>query len=240
MSSPAAKAELAPTGKLRVGLNVQNFLLVHADGPDGAARGVAPELGRELGRRLGVPVEFVRFKNAGLVADAVAEGKWDVAFIGAEPARAGSIAFSPAYLEIPVTYLVPAGSPIRTIADVDREDVRIAVSGKSAYDLFLSRTLRRAALVRAEGIEKSVRLFTEDKLEALACLKPRLVAAADALPGSRILDGQVTGVQQSIGTPRRRGADGAEFLRGFVEDAKASGLVARLVTTHNVLGVSVP
>ncbi|HET7266236.1 MAG TPA: transporter substrate-binding domain-containing protein [bacterium] len=240
MATPDARAALAPSGTLRVGLNYGNFLLVLADAPDGASRGVAPDLGREIARRLAVRVEFVRFPQAGPLADAVRDDRWDIAFLGNEPQRAAEIAFSPAYLEIPVTYLVPAGSPIRTIADVDREDVRIAVSGKSAYDLFLSRTLRRAALVRAEGIEKSVRLFTEDKLEALACLKPRLVAAADALPGSRILDGQVTGVQQSIGTPRRRGADGAEFLRGFVEDAKASGLVARLVTTHNVLGVSVP
>jgi polar amino acid transport system substrate-binding protein len=238
MPSPAAKAELAPTGKLRVGLNVQNFLLVHADGPDGAARGVAPELGRELGRRLGVPVEFVRFKNAGLVADAVAEGKWDVAFIGAEPARAGSIAFSPAYLEIPVTFLVPSGSPIRTIAEVDREGVRVVVSDRSAYDLYMTRTFKKATLVRITGIPASFEHFVKEKLEALGGLKPQLMADCAKLPGSRVLEGQITGVQQSIGTPKARSA-GAAYLREFVEDIKRSGLVARTIESAGVQGVTV-
>ena len=246
------RAALAPSGVLRAGLNYGNFLLVLPDGPTGEPRGVAPDLAREIGRRLGVPVEFVRYPQAGPLADGAGDNRWDIAFLGNEPQRAAEIAFSPAYLEIPVTYLVPAGSPIRTLADVDRDGVRIAVSAKSAYDLFLSRTLEHAALVRAEGIEASVTLFVEAKLDALACLKPRLVAAADALPGSRVLDGRVTGVQQSIGTPRGRGGSnfmvagrgsagaGAAFLREFVEGAKASGLVARLIEAHRVRGVTVP
>jgi polar amino acid transport system substrate-binding protein len=236
---PEARAALVPSGVLRTGLNYGNFLLVLPDGPAGDPRGVAPDLAREIGRRLAVPVDFVRFPQAGPLADGARENRWDIAFLGNEPQRAAEIAFSPAYLEIPVTYLVPAGSPIRTLADVDQDGVRIAVSGKSAYDLFLSRTLTRAALVRAEGIEASVALFVEEKLEALACLKPRLVAAAEELPGSRVLDGRVTGVQQSIGTPRGRAAAGAEFLGAFVDDAKASGLVARLIERHGVRGVTV-
>src|SRR6266446_3811736 len=117
----AAKSELTPTGKLRVGLNYQNFLLVLKDAPDGTPRGIAPDMGRELARRLGVAVEFVPYKSAGALADSVTSGAWDVAFLGAEPARANEIAFSPAYLEIPVTFLVPPGSPIRRIEDIDRE-----------------------------------------------------------------------------------------------------------------------
>lgn len=240
MATPEVRAALAPSGTLRVGLNEGNFLLVLAGAPGGEPRGVAPDLARDIGRRLALPVAFVRFPQAGPLADGVRDNRWDIAFLGNEPQRAAQIVFSPAYLEIPVTYLVPAGSPIRTIAEVDRGGVRVAVSGKSAFDLFLSRTLRHATLVRTEGIEKSVRLFTDEKLEALACLKPRLVAAAANLPGTRILDGQVTGVQQSIGTPRGRGEAGAEYLRGFVEDAKASGLIARLIDTHSVRGVTVP
>ena len=240
MAIPEIRAALAPSGALRVGLNDGNFLLVLAGAPDGEPRGIAPDLAREIGRRLALPVAFVRFPQAGPLADGVRDDRWDIAFLGNEPQRAAEIAFSPAYLEIPVTYLVPAGSPIRTIADVDRDGVRVAVSGKSAYDLFLSRTLRHATLVRAEGIEKSVKLFTDEKCEALACLTPRLVAAAAALRGARVLDGQVTGVQQSIGTPRGRGEAGAEYLRGFVEDARTSGLVARLIDTHGVRGVTVP
>jgi polar amino acid transport system substrate-binding protein len=233
-----AKRELAPSGKLRVGLNYGNFLLVLKDAPDGAPRGIAPDLGRELGARLGVPVEFVKFAQAGQLADGVRDGKCDVGFLGAEPQRAAEIAFTQAYLEIPVTFLVPAGSPIRGIADVDREGVRIAVSARSAYDLYLSRTLRHAKLVRAEGIDASYELFVKEKLDVLAGLKPRLVSDAEKLPGSRVLDGQVTGVQQAAGTGKSRTA-GAKYLSEFVDEAKHSGLVAKIIEKHGVKGVTV-
>jgi polar amino acid transport system substrate-binding protein len=232
------KQELAPSGTLRVGLNYGNFLLVLADGPDGGPRGIAPDLGRELGRRLGVPVEFVRFKQAGQLADGVRDGKCDVGFLGAEPQRANEIAFTKAYLEIPVTFLVPAGSKIASLADVDREGVRIAVSARSAYDLYLSRTLKHAKLERAEGIDGSHELFLKEKLDVLAGLKPRLVADADKLPGSRVLDGQITGVQQAVGTAKSRAA-GAKYLQDFVDDAKRSGLVANFISRHGVRGVTV-
>jgi polar amino acid transport system substrate-binding protein len=236
--NPALLAELAPKGKLRVGLNYQNFLLVLKDAPDGTPRGVAPDLGRELAKRLALPVEFVPYKNAGSLADSVQDGAWDVAFIGAEPSRAGSIAFSAAYLEIPVTFLVPAGSPIHAIADIDRAGVRIAVSDKSAYDLYLTRTLKKAQLVRVAGIPQSYETFVSQKLEALGGLKPQLVSDAEKLPGSRVLDGQITGVQQSIGTPRPR-EKAAAYLREFVEDIKASGLVGRTIEKNGVRGVTV-
>jgi polar amino acid transport system substrate-binding protein len=235
---PAARSELAPGGKLRVGLNYGNFLLVLKDAPDGAPRGIAPDLGRELGRRLGVPVEFVKFAQAGQLADGVRDGKCDVGFLGAEPQRAAEIAFTTAYLEIPVTFLVPAGSPIRGIADVDREGVRIAVSARSAYDLYLSRTLKHAKLERVEGIDASYQLFTQKKLEVLAGLKPRLVSDAEKLPGSRVLEGQVTGVQQAVGVSRSR-ENAAKYTRDFVEDIKRSGLVAKIIDQHGVKGVAV-
>src|SRR5688572_10027894 len=173
------KKELAPSGKLRVGLNYGNFLLVLKDSADGSPNGIAPDLGRELGRRLGVPVEFVKFAQAGQLADGVRDGKCDVGFLGVEPQRAKEIAFTKAYLEIPVTFLVPAGSQIRGQADVDRDGVRIAVSARSAYDLYLSRTLKHAKLERAEGIDGSYELFVKDKLHVLAGLKPRLVSDAE-------------------------------------------------------------
>jgi polar amino acid transport system substrate-binding protein len=235
---PAARSELAPGGKLRVGLNYGNFLLVLKDAPDGAPRGIAPDLGRELGRRLGVPVEFVKFAQAGQLADGVRDGKCDVGFLGAEPQRAAEIAFTTAYLEIPVTFLVPAGSPIRGIADVDRDGVRIAVSARSAYDLYLSRTLKHAKLERVEGIDASYQLFTQKKLEVLAGLKPRLVSDAEKLPGSRVLEGQVTGVQQAVGVSRNR-ENAAKYTRDFVEDIKRSGLVAKIIDQHGVKGVAV-
>jgi polar amino acid transport system substrate-binding protein len=232
------KKELAPSGKLRVGLNYGNFLLVLKDGPDGAPRGIAPDLGRELGKRLGVPVDFVRFTQAGQLADGVRDGKCDVGFLGAEPQRANEIAFTKAYLEIPVTFLVPAGSKIRSLAEVDREGVRIAVSARSAYDLYLSRSLKHAQLLRAEGIDASHELFLKKKLDVLAGLKPRLVSDAEKLPGSRVLDGQVTGVQQAVGTTKARVA-GAKYLHEFVEDVKRKGLVAKVINKHGVRGVTV-
>ncbi|MBI4523585.1 MAG: transporter substrate-binding domain-containing protein [Deltaproteobacteria bacterium] len=236
--SPAARSELAPTGRVRVGINYGNFLLVCRDPAGGEPGGVAPDLARELGRRTGLAVEFVGYETAGNLADAVKTGSWDVAFLGAEPQRANEIDFTAAYIEIPATYLVPAGSPIRAIEHVDREGVRIAVAGKSAYDLYLSRTLKRARRVHAQGIDASYELFVSEKLEALAGLKPRLVMNAERLPGSRVLAGRFTAVQQSIGTPRGRPA-AAQYLREFVEEMKASGFVTRAIETHAVGGVSV-
>jgi len=232
------KKEFAPTGKLRVGLNYGNLLLVLKDAPDGSPRGIAPDLGRELGKRVGVPVEFVRFKQAGDLADAVKSGAWDVAFLGAEPKRANEIAFSAAYLEIPITFLVPAGSPIRAIAEVDREGVRVAVADKSAYELYLTRTLKHAKLHRAQGSDASYELFVKEKMDALAGLKPRLVTDAERLPGSRVLDGQISGVQQAVGVPRNR-ENAAKFTREFVDEIKRSGLVAKTIDRHGVKGVTV-
>lgn len=234
VASLAVRNELAPSGTLRVGINYGNFLLVNPDHESG----IAVDLGRELGRRLGVPVELVTFPAAGKLADAAKADAWDVAFLGAEPQRANEIAFTAAYLEIPATYLVPAGSPIRRIAEVDGEGVRIAVASRSAYDLYLSRSLKQAKLVRAEGIDGSYELFVAQNLEVLSGLKPRLVADAEKLPGSRVLDGQFTAVQQAIGTPKRRAA-GASYLREFVEDVKTSGLVAQAIARHGVRGVTV-
>jgi polar amino acid transport system substrate-binding protein len=233
---PAARSDLAPTGTLRAGINYGNFLLVAKD-PAGP-RGVAADLARELGRRSGLPVEFVAYEQAGKLAEGVRAGAWDIAFLASEAERANEIAFTNAYLEIEATYLVPAGSPIRSIADVDREGVRIAVADKSAYDLFLSRTLKRAQLVRAQGIDGSYNLFVEQKLDVLSGLKPRLLKDVEQLPGARILDGRFTAVQQSIGAPKGRIA-AAGYLREFVEDVKASGFVAESIARNNVRGVSV-
>jgi len=236
--SPAVRSELAPTGKLRAGINYGNFLLVKKDPGGGAPSGVAPDLARELGRRAGVAVEFVPYDQAGKLAEGVRAGAWDIAFLGNEPQRANEIAFSAAYLEIEATYLVPAGSPIRSAADVDRPGVRIAVADKAAYDLYLSRNLKHAELVRAEGIDGSYALFVGQKLDVLAGLRPRLVTDVEKLPGSRILDGRFMAVQQSIGSPRGRDA-AAKYLREFIEEVKASGFVGRAIETHGVRGVSV-
>ncbi|MSQ89397.1 MAG: transporter substrate-binding domain-containing protein [Betaproteobacteria bacterium] len=234
----AARAELVPSGKLRVGVNLGNFLLVNQTPVSSELRGVVPDLAHELGRRLAAPVVLIPCSGAGEVADGAKTGAWDVAFIGAEPQRAQEIAFTPAYLEIPASYLVPAGSPIRTLDQVDRPGVRIAVSARSAYDLYLSRHLKHAQLLRAEGIPASYDLFIAEQLEVLAGLLPRLVSEVLRLPGARILEGRFTAIQQAIGTPKARAA-GAEYLCQFVADIKSSGLVAQLIERHGAKGVMV-
>ena len=236
--SPDTQRDLAPTGKLRVGLNYGNFLLVLRDKPDGTPQGIAPDLARELAKRLEMAIEFVKFDAAGKLADGVKSGAWDVAFLGNEPQRAAEIAFTAAYLEIPSTYLVPAGTPIRSVDEVDREGVRIAVAEQSAYGLYLARTIKHAKLVMTQGLDSSFDIFVSQKLEALAGLKPRLLTDVQKLPGARVLDGQFTGVQQSIGTAKNREAS-AKFLRAFVEDVKAAGLVAQAISRNAVQGVTV-
>jgi len=228
-------SELAPTGVLRAAINMGNFLLVTGRAPSGDPEGVAPDMAREIASRLGVPVTYVPYARPGELADTAATGIWDIGLIGAEPQRAEKIAFTPAYVEIEATYLVPAGSPLKTIAEVDRAGVRIAVTARSAYDLWLERNVKNAGLVRSEGGDATFKQFVDDKLDALAGLRPRLLEDAAKLPGSRILDGQFTAVQQAVGTARKNAA-GAAFLRDFVEEAKKSGLVARLIERHKVVG----
>ncbi len=236
--SPEILKQLAPAGTLRAGINLGNFLLVSGKSPSGDPEGVAPDMARAIAERLGVKLKLVPFKTPGELADAAGSDIWDIGLIGAEPARAERIAFSAAYAEIEATYLVPAGSALRTIAEVDRPGIRIAVSARSAYDLWLMRNIRQAQLVHADGIDAAFNLFVNDKLEALASLRPRLLTDVVKLPGARILDGQFTAVQQAVGTARTNAA-GAAFLRGFVEEAKASGFVASLIARHHVAGLSV-
>jgi len=236
--TPAARAELAPTGKLRVGINFGNVLLTRKDPATGAAGGIAVDLAHELGRRLAVPVEIVPFGSAGQLAGAVKTGAWDVAFLGVEPQRANEISFTAPYAETESTYLVPAGSKLRNVADVDREGVRIAVVAKSAYDLYLSRNLQHAKLERARGGANAFKLFVAGKMDALAGLKPVLLNFAGKLPGSRVLDGRLAVVGQAIGTPRGRDA-GAKYLGEFVEDIKASGLAAQTIEKNGIRGITV-
>ena len=232
---PDAKSELAPTGVLRAAINMGNFLLVTGKTASGDPEGVAPDMARAIADRLGVPVRYVPYARPGELADAAGTGAWDIGLIGAEPQRAEKIAFSPAYVEIEATYLVPPGSPLQSIAEVDRKGVRIAVAARSAYGLWLDRNIKHAELVRCEGGEATFERFTAEKLGAMAGLRPGLLELVPKLPGARILDGQFAAVQQAIGTARPNAA-GAAFLREFVEEAKKSGLVARLIERHGVTG----
>lgn len=237
--TPAVRADLAPTGKLRAGINYGNPLFATRDSKTGEGSGVAVDLARELGRQLGVPVELVGYKSAGQLTAAVKADAWDVAFLAFEQERANDISFSAPFAEIESTYLVPAGSPLRTAADADRPGVRIAVSAKGGNDLFLSRTLKQATLVRITGGSNEVlKRFVAEKLDAYAGLKPTLLALTRELPGSRVLEGRYTVIGYSAGVPRGRDA-GAKYLGEFIEFAKASGLVAKSIEKSGVRGVTV-
>lgn len=236
--TPAVRTALAPEGRLRAGINYGNFILATKDTATGESRGVAIDLTRELARRLGVPVEIVAYDSVAAMVDAARAGAWDIAFLGIDPARADAIGFTAAYLQIEATYLVPAGSPLRDVADVDRPGVRVAAPARANYELFLSRSLARAQLVRAASAEAAFDLLVAGQVEALAGLRQALIGLAERLPGSRMLAGQFMAVQQAVGVPRDREA-ALPYLRGFVEDAKASGLVARALERTGARGVSV-
>ena len=228
-------AELAPTGVLRAAINLGNFLLVTGRAANGDPQGVAPDMASAIAERLGVPVTYVPFARPGMLADAVDDGVWDIGLIGAEPARAEKIAFTAAYAEIEAAYLVHPGSRLARLEDVDHPGVRIAVLTRSAYDLWLDRNIRRATLVRSESADGATKLFTDGAADVLAGLRPGLLTEIERHPGARISDGQFSAVQQAIGTQRRNAA-GAAFLQAFVEEAKASGLVQRLIERHGMAG----
>ena len=234
--SPEVRAELAPNGRLRAGLNYSNFLLVSTRAPEHT--GVAPELARELARRAGASVEFVGYENAGLAADAATDNAWDVAFIGDEPARACEITFSPAYVEIEATYLLPGNAPMWSVDDVDREGVRIATTARAAYTLYLQRTLKHATLVEAPTMDAALELFKRSNLDALAGLRPRLDEDARGIPGSRVLKGGFTAVQQSMAVRKERTA-AAAYLVAFADEIKASGLLASLIAKHGANGLTI-
>jgi polar amino acid transport system substrate-binding protein len=231
-------AELAPTGVLRAGINMSNFLLVTGRSETGDPQGVAPDMAAEIAKRLNVPVAYVKFERPSKLADAAGTNAWDIGLIGAEPQRAEKIAFTAAYCEIEATYLVPKGSPLSSIADVDRAGVRITVRRGAAYDLWLERNIKHATVLRSDAADGPFNQFVAEGLEAYASLKPQLLTDVEKLPGSRILPGHFMTVQQAIGTAKPNTA-GAAFLSEFVADAKRSGLVARLIERYHVKGLSV-
>jgi polar amino acid transport system substrate-binding protein len=236
--TPGVRADLAPTGALRAAINYGNFILATRDRATGQSRGVAVDLAREVARRLAVPLEIVAFDSVAVMGDAAPTGVWDIAFLGSDPQREMLMSFTAAYLEIEATYLVPGPSPLRTAADVDREGVRVAAPARANYELFLSRNLERAQLVSTPGGDAAFDLLAAGTVDALAGLTQALLDRAPTLPGSRIVRGRFMGVQQSIAVPRGRDA-GLAYLRRIVEDAKASGLVARAIEATGARGVSV-
>jgi polar amino acid transport system substrate-binding protein len=236
--APALRSDLAPTGTIRVGINHANPVLARKDPKSGEISGVAVDLAHELGRRTALSVQVVPYDSAGKMVDGLKTGDWDIAFLAVDPGREGEIDFTAPYIEIEGTYLIPAGSAINTIADVDRSGVRVALSKGAAYELYLSRSLKHAEMVKTATPPEAFALLVEGKVDALAGVKQTLVANAQKLPGSRVLDGRFMAIGQAMGIVKGR-SYGWKYLSEFIADAKSSGLVKRAIEKNGIRGVAI-
>ena len=229
-------ASLTSTGKLRAGMNLSNALFTTKNAR-GELQGVSVDIMREMASRMGVPVDFVVFPTPGDVSDAAAGDKWDVAVLAIEQGRAESVAFSPPMTEIEATYAVRKDAPFRTVAEVDASGVRIAAANKAGYELYLTRTLKNATLIRTKQLEGAIVEFNAHRADAVAGLRPAILEAMDKLPDARLLDGNFMTVNHGIATPRARGK-GADCAKAIVDDLNASGFVARSIAKHGIQGLS--
>jgi polar amino acid transport system substrate-binding protein len=236
--SAKARDQLAPHGVLSAAVYLGNFLLVTGRSPSGEPTGIAPDICRAIAKRLGVEISLLGFNTQDEVVEAAVSGRCGISLLGSDPARAQKVTFTPAYVELEASYLVSANSPITELSQVDQPGVRIASFHKSAYDLWLQRNLKHASLVHADSVKASNELFVSNNLDALAGLKTGLVSASRDIPGSRVLDGQFTGIQQAIATEKTH-LEAIEFLNTCVHEFITSGLVADLIRQYQVQGLSV-
>ena len=239
LAPPAAAArELAPSGTLRVAINFGNPILASKVAASGEPRGVSVDLARELGRRLGVPVQLVTYTAAGKVVEGIRNKEWDIGYFAIDPVRAMDTDFTAAYVVIEGAYLVRQDSPIRKNEEVDRAGNRIVVGKGSAYDLYLTREIKQATLVRAPTSPAVTDMMVADKIEVAAGVKQQLQADAKRIPGLRLLDGRFMVINQAMATPKGRPA-GLDYLTKFVEEMKASGFVADALKRHGIEGAAV-
>ena len=236
--TPEARQALAPTGKLRVALQLANPLNVIRDSASGEMKGVAFDLGNELARRMGVPFEPVLYPSVGALLDSGKSGAWDVAFVGFSPARAKEWDFSALHLEVEFGYLVPGGSSISTMADVDRPGIRVAVQEKSVPDTFFSSTLKNAVVIRASSNPGALEALNSGNADVMGSLKPILFEMSNQLPGSRVLDGRPGIDPHAMVMPKGRDP-GLAYARQFIEDAKSEGLVKTAIERAGLRGVVV-
>ena len=236
--SPTVRAQLAPHGILYAAVYLGNFLLITGRSPAGEPTGIAPDICRAIAERLGVELNLQGFETQDEVVNSAADGKCGIVLVGSDPERAKRVTFTPAYVELEASYLVPANSSIVNVSQVDQPGIRIASFFKSAYDLWLQRNLKHATLVHADSVQASNELFVSENLDALAGLKTGLVSAAQKIPGTRILDGQFTGIQQAIATQKSH-LEAIEFLSTCVEEFITTGLVTALIQKYQVQGLSV-
>jgi polar amino acid transport system substrate-binding protein len=238
IDSAVVKA-FAPTGTLRASINLGNPILANRDPASGEPFGVSVDLARAFAQRLGVPLELVVFDAAGKSVEAVSDERADFGFFAVDPKRGETIAFTAPYVLIEGFYLVRDDSSIRTNAEVDQPHNRVAVGKGSAYDLFLTRELKAAPIVRAPTSPTVVQTFLEQRLEVAAGVKQQLEADAAKVGGLRLLDERFMVIRQAMGVAKSRGEKAADVLRDFVEDMKRSGFVAEALERHHIAGASV-
>ncbi len=236
--TPEARAALAPTGKLRVGLYTGNPLSVIRDPASQEMKGMAFDLGKEMARRMGVPFEPVVYPSVGALLGGTKSGQWDVAFFLVSPARTKEVDFTPPLVELELGYLVLKDSSISTFPDVDRTGIRIATAEKGQADVILSRQLKQAVVVRAPGLAAVLERVKSGKADAIAANKTILHELSGQLPGSRILDGRFAAERLALALPKGRDA-GIAYARKFVEDAKSQGLVKAAVERAGARGAVV-
>ena len=237
-SAAAAAAVLAPQGKLRAAINFGNPILASKDSATGEARGVSVELARELARRLGVPVELISYTAAGKVVDGAKTGEWDIGFVAIDPVRGADMDYTAPYVIIEGAYLVPQNSPIKQNADVDRDGIRVVVGKGSAYDLYLTRELKRATIIRAQTSTAVVDTMVAQSIEVAAGVKQQLEIDARRVPGLRLLDGRFMVINQAMAAPKGRAA-GVRYLADFIEEMKASGFVGDALKRNNIQGAAI-
>ena len=236
--TPDVRQVLAPTGKLRVALILGAPANVIRDSASGEMKGVGFDLGKDLARRIGVPFEPVLYSSIGAVLDAGKSGEWDVSFNGITPDRAKYLDFTEPHLEIEFGYLVPAGSSISTLTDVDRSGVRVAVPEKVAVDILLSRELKNAVVVRGPGLPGALELVRSGRADVLASNKENLFQMSVQLPGSRVLAGHYATDPLAMAVPKGRDI-GVPYARKFIEDAKSEGLVKAAIERAGLRGAVV-
>jgi polar amino acid transport system substrate-binding protein len=229
----------APTGRLRASINTGNPILATADPATGLATGVSVDLARGFAERLGVELELLVFDTAGKSVDAVTEERADIGFFAIDPKRGEGIHFTAPYVLIEGWYAVREGSPVMAMEEVDQAGTRVVVGKGSAYDLFLSRELKNATILRAPSSPAVVEYFLAQGADVAAGVKQQLEADAERHGGLRLLPGRFMVIQQAMGCPRGRGAAAASVLAAYVEDMKRSGFVAQALARHGISGAAV-
>lgn len=235
----AIVASFAPSGTLRASINLGNPVLANLDAKTGEAVGVSVDLSRELARRLGVPLQLVVVKSAGNSVENIEQDKADIGFFAIDPKRAQEISFTRPYVLIEGFYAVRQDSPVTSNEQVDRAGTTVAVGRGSAYDLFLTRELKHATLVRVPTSPAVVQAFIDQKLDVAAGVKQQLEHDAQKAGGLRILGQRFMVIRQAMGVPTRRGAQAAAYLSSFVEEMKASGFVAASLARQGIEGAIV-